>query len=82
MPFTSPPLLMVAMDGREELQLTDVVTSCVLPSLKVPLAVRACVVPAAIVEFAGAKLMVDRVALVTVSSIEPLTAPADATIVA
>ena len=82
MPFTSPPLLMVAMDGREELQLTDVVTSCVLPSLKVPLAVSACVVPAAIVEFAGAKLMVDRVALVTVSSVEPLTAPADATIVA
>ena len=82
MPFTSPPLLMVAMDGREELQLTDVVTSCVLPSLKVPLAVSACVVPAAIVELAGARLMVDRVALVTVSSIEPLTAPADATIVA
>jgi hypothetical protein len=39
MPFASPPAVMVETDGAEELQLTDVVRSCVLPSLKVPVAV-------------------------------------------
>ena len=48
MPFASPPAGMVATDGCEELQLTDVVRSCVLPSLNVPVAVNGWVVPAAI----------------------------------
>jgi hypothetical protein len=38
MPFASPPVVMVATDGREELQLTDAVRFCVLPSLNDPVA--------------------------------------------
>ena len=81
MPFARPPGVMVATDGRDELQFTDVVTSCALLSLKVPVAVNACVVPDAIVGFAGATITVDKVAFVTVSRMEPLTEPADAAMV-
>ena len=81
-PVARPPVLIVATDGVEQTQLTDAVRSCRLPSLNTPVAMNGRVVPAAMVGFAGAKIMVDKVALVTVSSVEPLTAPADATIVA
>jgi hypothetical protein len=72
---------MVATDDREELQFTDVVKSCLLPSLKVPVAVNGCLVPAATVGFAGATIMAKRVAFVMVNRVEPLTEPTVATIV-
>ena len=69
-------------NGVEQAQLTDAVRSCRLPSLNTPVAMNVRVVPVAMVGFAGATIMVDKVALVTVSSVEPLTDPADAAIVA
>jgi hypothetical protein len=44
---------MVAIEGAEELQLIDAVRFCALPSLKVPIAVNAWVVPTAIAGFGG-----------------------------
>jgi hypothetical protein len=38
-PFATPPLLTVAAAGLDELQVADAVRFCVLPSLKVPMAV-------------------------------------------
>jgi len=81
-PVARPPLLIVATDGVEEPQLTDVVRTCVLPSLNNPVAVNGCVVPAAIVGFAGATVMAERVAGVTVRVVELLTEPAVAAMVA
>lgn len=81
-PVARPPVLIVATDGVEELQLTELVRSCVLPSLNNPVALNDCVVPEAIVGFAGATVMVERVAGVTVRTVEPLTEPAVAAIVA
>lgn len=39
-PDVRPPALIVATEGVEELQLTDAVRSCVLPSLNRPVAVK------------------------------------------
>jgi hypothetical protein len=51
-PVARPAALIVAMAGAEEVQLTELVRFCALPSLNVPVAVR-CMVPAtAIVELA------------------------------
>jgi hypothetical protein len=38
-PFARPPVLIVAAAGLDELQVADPVRFCVLPSLKVPIAV-------------------------------------------
>jgi len=81
-PAARPALLMVAVDGVEEPQLTDVVRTCVLPSLNKPVAVNGRVVPAAMAGLAGATVMAERVAGVTVSSVELLTEPAVAVMVA
>lgn len=48
---TSP--IMVATTVFEEVQVTEDVRFCVLPSLKVPVATNVCVAPAGIAEFAG-----------------------------
>ena len=79
-PVATPLVLIVATDV-EELQVTEVVKFCVLPSLKNPVAVNDCVVPEAIVGFTGATVMVERVAGVTVRTVEPLTESAVAAIV-
>jgi hypothetical protein len=72
---------MVATDGRDELQFTDVVTSCVRPSLKVPVAVNACVVPAAIDGFGGVTCIDTRLGT-TVKLVDPVCPPKAAVIVA
>src|SRR2546425_12096859 len=48
-PFDPLALLIVATPGLDELQVTWVVKSCVVLSLKVPVAVNCCFVPFAIV---------------------------------
>lgn len=72
---------MAATAGEEEVQSTEAVTSCVLESLKVPVAANCFVVPTAILEFAGVTLIETRVAAVTVSEAVPLTDPEAAVIV-
>src|SRR5260370_18660830 len=66
---------MVAAAAVDEVQMTEVVTSCVLESLKVPVAVNCLVVPTAMLEFAGVTASETRVALVTVNDAFPLTDP-------
>lgn len=56
--------------------------SCVLVSLKVPVAVNCFVVPMAMLGLAGITAIETRAALVTVSEVEPLTAPDVAVMVA
>lgn len=72
---------MVAAAGLEEPQSTDAVMSCVVLSLKVPVAVNCFVVPMAIPELLGVTAMETRVAAVMVSEAVPLTDPEDAVIV-
>jgi len=72
---------MAATDGLAEPQSTDAVMSCVLLSLKVPVAVNCFVVPIAIPELLGVTAMETRVAAVTVSEAVPLTDPEDAVMV-
>jgi hypothetical protein len=52
-PVASPVVLIVATPLADELQATDVVRFWVVPSLKVPVAVNCCVVPATIDGLAG-----------------------------
>jgi hypothetical protein len=52
-PLATPPPEMVATVGALELQVTAVVKSCVLPSLKVPVAVKVWLAPVASVPFCG-----------------------------
>ena len=73
-PLAKPLLLMVATDVLEEVQPTERVRTCVLPSLKVPVAVNCCVVPLAIDGFAGVTTIDDSTA-VTVNVVEPMTGP-------
>jgi len=77
-----PRLLIVAAAGFEEVQTTDPVTSCVLLSLNVPVAVNCFVVPTAILEFAGVTAMEIKVAPVMVSDAVPVTEPELALMVA
>lgn len=77
----TPVLAIVAAAGFEELQTTDPEMSCVLLSLKDPLAVNCFVVPVATVEFAGMTVMETRVASVTVRDAVPVTEPDAAVIV-
>jgi hypothetical protein len=79
---TEPRLFMVAVAGLEEPQRTDSVRSCVLLSLKVPVAVNGFVVPTAMLEFAGVTAIDSNVALLTLSEAVPVTEPEIALIVA
>src|SRR6266478_2112692 len=72
---------MVAVAALEELHSTDVVMSCVLLSLKVPVAVNCFVVPTAILEFAGITAIETSVAALTVREALPVTPPELAVIV-
>lgn len=76
-----PCALMVAAAAVEDVHVTVVVMSCVLLSLKVPVAVNCLVVPTAILEFAGVTAMETSDAAVTVSGAVPLTPPEDAVMV-
>lgn len=66
---------MVATDALDEPQSADAVMSCVLLSLKVPVAANCLVVPIAMPAFAGVTAIETRVAPVTVSEVVPLTEP-------
>jgi len=74
--------LMVAAAAEDEVQKTVPVTSCVLESLKVPMAVNCLVVPTAMLELDGLTAIETSVAAVTVSDAVPLTDPDVAVIVA
>jgi hypothetical protein len=76
-----PWLSMVAVAGLEEVHTTDPVTSCVLLSLNVPVAVNCLVVASAMLEFAGVTASDTKLAPVIVSEAVPLTEPAAAVIV-
>ena len=77
----SPVALIVAAAGVEDVQTTDAVMSCVLLSLKVPVAVNCFVVSMAMVELAGVTSKETKVAAVTVSDAVPLIEPEVAVIV-
>ena len=68
----SPLLLIVTEAGVEELQSTEAVMSCVVLSLKVPVAVNCLVAPMGIVELAGETASETKVAFVTVTAAVPL----------
>jgi hypothetical protein len=70
-----PLLLTVATNGLDELQVTCVVISWVVPSEKVPVAVSCWVVPPGTLGLAGVIAMEDRVAEVTVRVALPETVP-------
>jgi hypothetical protein len=80
-PLANPVLLIPATAGVEELQLTNVVKFCVLPSLYCPVAANCWFCPIAIVGFVGLIVMRERVAGITVRTVKLLTAPAVAVIV-
>lgn len=79
--LATPCALMPATAPEDELQRTDVLMSCVLESLKVPVAANCLVVPTAMLEFAGVTAIETSVAAVTVSEAVPLTDPDVAVIV-
>ena len=78
----TPFAAMVAVPAEEEVQLTDPVRFCWLPSLKLPMAVKGCVVPETIVGFAGLTAMDISVTEFTVKTVDPLTELDAAVIVA
>jgi len=80
-PLESAVLLMVAMEVSEELQSTEVVMSCVVLSVKIPMAVNCWCIPCAMLGFGGDTVIEKRAAAVTVSVVEPETPPEVATIV-
>lgn len=71
----SPVPLMVATAMLEDVQVTEVDTFCMLPSLNVPMAVNCCICPAPIEGFAGAIVNETSVAGLTVTAVEPVTLP-------
>lgn len=71
----------VATLAEDELQCAFRVMSCVLASLKVPVAVNGCKVPAAAVEFAGVTTSETRVPVPTVRVVVPVMPEALAEIV-
>lgn len=77
-----PWTLMVAAAPLEELQRAEPVTSCVVESLNVPVAVNCLVVPTAMLELAGVTASETNVAPVTVRDAVPLTDPEVAVMVA
>lgn len=73
-PCASPPVAMVATKGTEELQLTEAVKSCVLPSLKVPVAVNCWVVLMGSSGFCGVTCKDTRLGT-TLKLVEPVCVP-------
>jgi hypothetical protein len=65
-----------------DVQVTELVTSCVVVSLKVAVAVNCAVVPVATDGFAGLTVIRETVALVTVTTVLPLVDPEAAVMIA
>jgi len=75
-PLAKPVLLTVATEVFEELQVTEFVRFCVLPSLYLPVAVNCCVLPFAIDGFAGVTVIDESTtAPVTFRFVEPVIEP-------
>ena len=72
---TRPFPLIVATAVLLEVQVTELVTSCVVPSEKVPMAVNCWVVAPGMVGLVGVTVMEDRLADVTVRVVPPETSP-------
>ena len=77
----SPALVMVTVDGVPDDHVAVLVKFCVLPSENVPVAVNCCCVPRAIVGVGGVIARETSTAGVTVTVVEPATAPELAVIV-
>jgi hypothetical protein len=70
-----PPVLIVLTPGVSELHSTVPVMFCVLPSVYVPVAVKACVVPSGITGTAGVTAIDTSTAGFTATVVEPLIVP-------
>ena len=78
--LATPWLLMVATAMLEEFQLTALVRFRVLPSVKVPVALNSCFVPAGMERVGGVTARDAKTGGVTVRVVEPLTDPKEAAI--
>lgn len=78
---TRPVVLTAPTEGVSELQVADEVTSAVLPSLYVPMAVNCCVPPGASATFCGVIEIETSCGLLTVRVVEAVTDPEVAVIV-
>lgn len=76
-----PVAPMVATAGADEVHVTDDVRFCVVPSVKVPVAVNCSIVPSGIDTLPGATEIEVRIADVTVRFVWPETLPDVAVIV-
>lgn len=74
MPVASPVLLIVATLVFDELQVTELVRSPVLPSVNVPVAMNCCVVPLGIERLLGVTLMEASVGVLGLARLPPLQA--------
>lgn len=81
-PAALGPFAIVATLAADELQCVFRVMSCELPSLKVPVAVNGCIVPALAVAVAGVTASDTSVPVPTVRVVVPVTPDDDAEIVA
>ncbi len=72
MPVASPVLLIVATLVFDELQVTELVRSPVLPSVNVPVAMNCCVVPSGIERLLGVTLMEASVGVLGLARLPPL----------
>jgi hypothetical protein len=73
--LASPVLSIVAVDTVSDDQFTTLLRSCVLPSLKLPMALICCFVPSASEGVAGVTTSDTSTAEVTFSVVDPLTVP-------
>ncbi len=74
-PLEPAALLTAATPVLDELQVAEAVRSCVVLSENVPVAANCVVVPLAMLELVGVTVMDTRVALSTVSEVDPVTLP-------
>jgi len=72
-PITSPPAFTSATEGASEAQVTEAVTSCLLPSVYVPVAVNGWLVPSGIAAFIGEIAIETNAGLATVMVVEEET---------
>jgi hypothetical protein len=80
-PVARPLTVIEAMLVMDDFQVTTPVTSCTLPSEKVPVAVNCCAIPRGMLAFAGDTAIEVTTAEVTVRVVDPETAPRVAEIV-
>ena len=81
LPFTTPELMTLAVPGTDEIQAAEFVTSCLLPSEYVPVAVNCCCALRERTADAGVNTIETRAAGFTVRVVAPLMLPETAEIV-